>query len=63
MKQGTVLVVDQTDILSSAQHKELEEIDLCDFYLNYKTIDAHGIIIYVQGTRYKILKSRYFPLD
>jgi len=62
MRQGTVLIVDKTDLLKSAANKDLNDITIYDFKLDSKIIQVSGIIIYVtkNNSKYKVLKSRYF---
>ena len=62
MRQGTILILEDVDLLQSAVNKNMDDITIFDFKLETKMIDHHGMIIYtpIKNNGYKILKSRYF---
>jgi hypothetical protein len=61
MRQGTVLILEDVDLLKSAADKNIEDITIFDFKLETKMIEHHGMIIYTPTRKngYKIQKSRY----
>jgi hypothetical protein len=64
MIEGTVIYLKRSDLVKTLEHKEIEEIDLGMVKTtNRKEIEHASLVIFIEDTKYKILKSRYFSKE
>lgn len=64
MDIGSVLYLYRSDLTKAAHKVQIEDVDLsmCKC-TDRKQIELATLVIYVEGTDYKVLKSRYFDKE